>query len=410
MKKILFAAVILLAGAAIGLAGVSYIKAGDTDSLPTVTVEGQKLYATEGSWQACALPDFFPVFIKDIFTRQVSFSADSRPVSINAQNTFLTIECTDDFTVTLKYNDDKSVYEGKNCQIFDIPMRGDAMANITAEWRGGYLSYDFCLTAESVPEVRLSEESPVQGRLVRADITGIFSGDEISVDSPSFSPSGISRRRDGHSTFFYIPITYYRAVGQYPVSVSCAGYNYDFVLDVGSYDFTTISFTMDRETSAATVESRRANSEYRRLIHPLYYTKEDTVYWDGSMIKPVQETRISSEFGQIRYINNSTVPERHSGIDYAAPLGTPVYAPAAGKVDFAGFLQLSGNTVVIDHGLGVKSYFFHMDDVAVNAGDIVNRSELIGHVGTTGYSTGPHLHFQVSIENQPVNPRLLYKE
>ena len=408
MKKVVLSVILLIAVAGAAL-GIAYKNAADTENLPSISVNGTQIAPVSGQYRAYFVPDFLPQGIKDIFSRQVSFSADSIPDVIQTDKTSCDIQSPSGFDLTLKYNDDKSVYTYTDCEILDIPLRGRAEAEIIMDWNGGSLTYRFTLQTTGQPAVALSDSRPVQGGLVKVEISDIFANDEININSPVFSPSGITRDRRTHSARFYLPITYYQPAKQYPVSVDVGGQVFDFVLDVQRYDFSTISFTMDRQTSAQTVESRRANSEYRRLIHPLYYTKEETVYWDGSMIKPVQERRISSEFGQIRYINNSTVPERHSGIDYAAALGTPVYAPAAGKVDFAGFLQLSGNTVVIDHGLGVKSYFFHMDDVSVTAGDVVRQQQLIGHVGTTGYSTGPHLHFQVSIENQPVNPELLYK-
>ncbi|MEG1049959.1 MAG: M23 family metallopeptidase, partial [Oscillospiraceae bacterium] len=178
--------------------------------------------------------------------------------------------------------------------------------------------------------------------------------------------------------------------------------------EVKSAQFTELHFNVEEEVTSSTVNSAAANQEYREKIHPLYHTRSEEKYWSGAFIKPVQETRITSTFGQKRFVNNSKNPERHSGIDYAAPKGTEIFAPAAGKVEFAGFLQLSGNTIVLEHGLGLKSYFFHMNDVFVAAGDMVAQGDKIGEVGTTGYSTGPHLHYQVSIENQPVNPEFLY--
>ena len=67
-----------------------------------------------------------------------------------------------------------------------------------------------------------------------------------------------------------------------------------------------------------------------------------------------------------------------------------------------------GNTIIIDHGLGLKTYYEHMEDIIIKAGDLVEKGQLIGHVGTTGYSTGCHLHFQAMVKNQSINPEQLY--
>src|SRR5665647_2010269 len=95
---------------------------------------------------------------------------------------------------------------------------------------------------------------------------------------------------------------------------------------------------------------------------------------------------------------------RHSGLDLAAPLGTPVHAPNNGKVTLAaGGLLSTGNTIVIDHGMGLFTSYYHLNTMNVKAGDAVNKGDVIGTVGTTGFSTGPHLHYAVSIYNTNVN-------
>ena len=75
---------------------------------------------------------------------------------------------------------------------------------------------------------------------------------------------------------------------------------------------------------------------------------------------------------------------------------------------YAGFLQMTGNTVVIEHGGGLKSYFFHLDSLACKQGDIVEKEQFIGQAGSTGYSTGPHLHYEARIGNQSIAPAQLF--
>lgn len=120
-------------------------------------------------------------------------------------------------------------------------------------------------------------------------------------------------------------------------------------------------------------------------------------------MQPVQG-RITTEFGLLRYTNGSKTPSGHSGVDIAAPRGTPVSAPAAGRVVFSEYLLNTGNTLVIEHGGGLKSYFYHMDSLTVKVGDILTKGQNVGTVGTTGYSTGPHLHYDVRIGSKSINP------
>lgn len=94
----------------------------------------------------------------------------------------------------------------------------------------------------------------------------------------------------------------------------------------------------------------------------------------------------------------------HSGVDITAPLRTPVLAPAAGTIHFAGSEAGLGNTVTLSHGYGMKTVYGHMDKIKVQTGQTVKRGEVIGWVGTTGLSTGPHLHYEVEIKGSYVDP------
>jgi murein DD-endopeptidase MepM/ murein hydrolase activator NlpD len=94
----------------------------------------------------------------------------------------------------------------------------------------------------------------------------------------------------------------------------------------------------------------------------------------------------------------------HDGIDIAAAHGTPIYAAKAGRVIFAGWYYGYGRTVILDHGNGVTTLYGHASRLVVRVGDHVDAGQLIAHVGSTGYSTGPHLHFEIRVNGRPLNP------
>ena len=111
--------------------------------------------------------------------------------------------------------------------------------------------------------------------------------------------------------------------------------------------------------------------------------------------------RITSRFGAVESIRDHT----HKGIDIAATRGTPILATASGKVSFAGWSSGYGYLVKIDHGSGVETYYGHCSKLYVSAGDTVEAGEQIAAVGSTGNSTGNHLHFEIRLNGKQVNPQ-----
>jgi murein DD-endopeptidase MepM/ murein hydrolase activator NlpD len=129
--------------------------------------------------------------------------------------------------------------------------------------------------------------------------------------------------------------------------------------------------------------------------------------WTGKFRLPldIQNPRISTTFGERRSYNGGKPGLcGHEGTDYAVPGGTPVYAPAAGVVVMATPLKVRGNVVFIDHGRGVFSAFYHLSAILATNGQRVQAGDLVGKVGTTGFSTGDHLHWSMWVNGVYVNP------
>ena len=124
--------------------------------------------------------------------------------------------------------------------------------------------------------------------------------------------------------------------------------------------------------------------------------------WSEPFVRPVPGEAVS-RFGT-RSIFNGQPRSPHSGADFMSPTGTPIHAPNGGRVVLARDLYFSGNTVVIDHGLGLFSLLAHLSTIAVRDGDRVSANEIVGRVGATGRVTGPHLHWAVRASDARVDP------
>ncbi len=125
--------------------------------------------------------------------------------------------------------------------------------------------------------------------------------------------------------------------------------------------------------------------------------------WNGDWSLPAHG-RTSTPWG-IRRIRNGRPVGRHKGLDIAAPEGTPVSAPAAGRVVLASTFKKYGKAVVLDHGQGLTSLYLHMSALAVKKGQTVARGAPVGRVGMTGVATGPHLHWSVYVHGESLQPR-----
>jgi murein DD-endopeptidase MepM/ murein hydrolase activator NlpD len=127
-----------------------------------------------------------------------------------------------------------------------------------------------------------------------------------------------------------------------------------------------------------------------------------TRYFDGSMGLPVAAP-LSASFGATRSYNGGVLDSIHTGTDFAAATGTPILAPAAGKVVFAGHMDIRGNVTIIDHGWGVFTVYCHQSQQNVQVGDTIAVGQMIGLTGSTGRVTGPHLHWELWIDGVVVD-------
>ncbi len=152
----------------------------------------------------------------------------------------------------------------------------------------------------------------------------------------------------------------------------------------------------DKGYSYVSVEQNIAGKEGQELSKILNIYNP-TAYFERPFVYPLDKIDISGNFGNIR--KSGEIKLQHLGTDLDADMGVPVYAINDGRVVFAKNLTNDGNTLVIDHGLGIYSLYLHLNEFKVSLGDMVKRGDVIATVGNTGYSLGSHLHFSVKINN-----------
>lgn len=199
--------------------------------------------------------------------------------------------------------------------------------------------------------------------------------------------------------------------GSYPLDVTVEKKGGGFEgarldLAVGGREFPTRRLTVEPEF--VTPRTKEIAERIRREAEIVSWAYDQTSsVWlgDGDFAVPLPDEP-AGNFGQ-RRIYNGVPRSIHTGLDFSASMGDPVRAANAGKVALASDLYLSGKTVILDHGLGVFTSYGHMSRLETRRGDVVAKGDILGRVGSTGRSTGPHLHWGVRIRDSRVDPSSL---
>lgn len=161
----------------------------------------------------------------------------------------------------------------------------------------------------------------------------------------------------------------------------------------GSWDYDRVTLTGE----AAAIDQESIAAERERLFE-IWSQITPRPLWQGAFQLPIESyLQISSNYGARRSYNGGPFRSYHEGVDFSAYGGTPVYAPAGGVVVLAERLYVRGGAVIIDHGLGIYSGYYHLSNVLASVGQTVEPGTLIGEVGTTGLSSGNHLHWDLLV-------------
>jgi murein DD-endopeptidase MepM/ murein hydrolase activator NlpD len=180
------------------------------------------------------------------------------------------------------------------------------------------------------------------------------------------------------------------------------------MLTVKQGRFATEKLTVGKQFVEPSPEQIRRADEERQKLRDILDRVTPARLWDGKFRVPLDGVSTGSNFGRRRILNGNP-GSPHSGADFPAPTGTPVHAAQRGRVVLAEELFFSGNTVVVDHGLGIYTFYGHLSEIGVKVGDALEVGAVLGKVGATGRVTGPHLHWGLTVERARVNPLQIVK-
>lgn len=321
-----------------------------------------------------------------------------------------------DSQVVRVYKDGNLILTGTKVQevLNNLTIDGEYIVESQAQWLlkenssfYGNQTLNFTVNIDRPAKVSVITKENYPGNILLATVENL-NGDEsltLKTDAVKTSTENYNYKEKG---VFICPIDLYAEPKDYELSVvvnegKAGEYTISTNFSVKNKSFKTQYLTVTDEMN----ESNNDNTaiyEFAQLVKPARTESVEEKLWEGTFLMPV-EGELTTDFAEIRFVNNEQSSSRHSGLDLAAPLGTEIKAPNNGIVTFAMEGLLSpGSTVVIDHGMGLFTSYYHLDSIKVEKGQKVKKGEIIGTVGTTGFSTGPHLHYAVSIYNTYVNP------
>jgi murein DD-endopeptidase MepM/ murein hydrolase activator NlpD len=240
----------------------------------------------------------------------------------------------------------------------------------------------------------LSPVNPIQGNVVR-----LICGSEVTSARMGERNVPLFKQGDG-DWLGLMPIAANQAPGPSEITFSSPAPSHEQRVKLTVVD---AHFATQNVNLAPGIANLHNTPEEVDLLKGFRQNLTDVRYWQDRFIEPVDGCMVSP-FGVKRYRNHKPTGDYHGGVDLRSPAGTPVRAAADGTVKLAQLVTVLGNTVGLDHGQGVETLYMHMSKLAVEPGAAVKQGDVIGYVGTTGRSNGPHLHWTLYVNGVQVNP------
>jgi len=212
---------------------------------------------------------------------------------------------------------------------------------------------------------------------------------------------------DKTKMYALLPISYYAKPSDKMVKITYVSKGQEKTKEIsikvkdGNYKKEEIHVTKSKVNPKGKKANDRINKEYHEAMN-LYATSTKHNYLKSKFILPM-DSFITSDFGKAR-VYNDTLKGYHSGTDFRAKVGTPIIASNDGKIVLVKDRFYSGGTVIIDHGQGIYTCYYHMSDFSVKKNALIKKGEVIGLSGKSGRVTGPHLHFSVRVGGVQVDP------
>lgn len=323
---------------------------------------------------------------------------------------YFNVKLTDTATGEVVFND---LYA--NISALEIDKSMQLNVEVLAKWYEdaardyyGEMQYNFTSDISAPAEFFLGVTEIENGEFIVVSAKNVVDPSKIvftSTPDIGYTPTFY---KDGEYAIGLVPFKVDLAGGTYTLSFKYGGVTENLTVDVTERNVRLFQYQI---SSAVVNSSRTAETiaEFKTATADAAATGEPTQLWEGLFIETITQTStydgvIGTGFGHSRKIMATGETYTHEGVDYIASAGRDIVATNNGKVVFAGYTALGGNTIVIEHGYGLKSWYSHLSEIGVAVGDTVAKGDAIGKTGKTGFTKDNGVHFGLTVFDVPVCP------
>lgn len=381
-----------------------------TSSFPALTVSDEKLVPVSGEWVYKTYSGDY-VALNDIQqsqkTEQVYEMKGAFALNFDNEPDFLNVTVSDDNGV---------VFSDSYANIANADLAGRTIdVVVEAKWYEsesescyGSATYEFKakILLPAVFYLGKTEIEPGEFVVISAKNVDDPSAITLATDPDiGFTPTFFT---DGRYARALVPVPMEYEGGDIKLICTYGEVSQEMTLNITPKTFRSSTF----DVGASTVSQTRTETTLKAFndtMAPIVAQTESKPLWEGLFMEAVNSD-VTVGFGIKRIISATGEVYRHQGVDYVATAGKEVMATNNGKVVYVGYLDLPGYMVVIDHGLGLKSWYCHLGSTAVAVGDTVSKGDIVGYAGATGFTVKPFPHIGLSVYDVPVCPYDLWDE
>jgi len=377
----------------------------DTTAFPTMTVSGDTVAPVTGEWAYKTYSgDYVP--LSDITTanptEKVHPMKGAFAISFDDEPDFLNVTLSDGGNV---------IYNDNYANIANVSLEGRTLdVTVEAKWYEtdeqacyGEATYKFKARILLPAVFYLGETNIEPGEFVVISAKNVDDPSAVTFASEpdlGFTPTFFA---DGNYARALVPVSYNFEGTEVKLTCSYGEVTQEMTLDITPKSFKSVVADIS-PTIVSQTRTQTTLAAFDEAMAPIVAQTDTAKLWDGTFLDYMSEDgyTLNCGFGLKRTIAATGEVYRHQGVDYVAKAGKEAYAVNSGKVVYSGYLDLSGYTVVVDHGWGLKSWYCHLGTTSVNVGDAVEKGTVVGFIGATGFTEKTALHLGLSVYDVPV--------